>query len=215
MRRRLFVGGIALALAIAVILWGAGAVLVVSVNATPPDAIVSLASHEWERLPEAARLAHRYPASIVILTVPPHVTPHNCHDCAQRVAWLAHAGVPSSRVRVLNIEGDGTYAEARTCRHFAESQPSIRRVLVVTSPYHTRRALAAFRDAFNDTNTIVGVASGTESPARPRRWWLAPYDRWYVGYEWLATAYYIGWHHISPRLFLVDDSPEEAANVTS
>jgi uncharacterized SAM-binding protein YcdF (DUF218 family) len=96
---------------------------------------------------------------------------------------------------------DGTYGEALACRDLI-IRAGLHRVLVVTSPYHTRRALATFRAAFAGDDVQVGVvpATGT-SPARPERWWMAPYDRWYDRYEWLATVYYVARHGISPTLF--------------
>ena len=37
----------------------------------------------------------------------------------------------------------------------------------------------------------VGVEpASSSSPARPDRWWAAPYDRAYVAYEWAAVVYY-------------------------
>ena len=59
----------------------AGTALVVSRDLDSPDAIVMLASHEWERLPAAAALARRHPGAVVLLTVPVAVTQYNCHLC--------------------------------------------------------------------------------------------------------------------------------------
>ena len=44
-----------------------GTLLVVRQPLERPDAIVSLASHEWERLPATARLARENPAASIIL----------------------------------------------------------------------------------------------------------------------------------------------------
>ena len=64
--------------------------------------------------------------------------------------------------------------------------------MVVTSPYHTRRSLATFRQVFAGTPITIGVVPAeATSPARPDWWWwAAPYDRAYVGYEWAAITYY-------------------------
>ena len=67
----------------------AGRVLVVSEPVVSPDLIVSLASHEWERLPAAAAAARRFPSAAVVLTRPPAVTVYNCHDCEHRIERLA------------------------------------------------------------------------------------------------------------------------------
>ena len=184
---------VALAAVGAVLVLHAGTALVISQPVDNPDAIVSLASHEWERLPETIALAMRYPEARILLTRPATVTELNCHDCANRVHLLVRAGVARRRIVVLAITGSGTYGEAETCRRYwaTPAGAGIRRLLVVTSPYHTRRSLAVFDAAFRDTGVQVGIQPATAtSPARPRRWWRSPYDRWYLRHEWAAVAYY-------------------------
>jgi len=168
----------------------AGSALVVSEPLASPDAIVSLASHEWERLPAAAALARQYPEALVVLTLPQPITEFNCHDCVHRAERLARAGVEARRIRVVPLTAPGTYGEAVATRALVTGQ-HLRSVLIVTSPYHTRRSLATFRTAFDATGVAVGVvpASAT-SPARPDSWWADPYDRAYVRYEWAAVLYY-------------------------
>lgn len=184
----------------ALLLWigsFAGTSLVVDRSVASPDAIISLASHEWERLPEMTRLAHRYPDSRVVLTLPPVIDQYNCHDCSHRVDQLVRNGVSARRIRVLPIKLSGTFGEAAVALEFAKHE-HIKRLLVVTSPYHTRRALATFRTVFQGTAVDIGIkpASST-SPARPETWWRSPYDRWYVRYEWEAIAYYLVRHGVN------------------
>jgi uncharacterized SAM-binding protein YcdF (DUF218 family) len=185
-------------LAAGVALWPRlGTALVVSREVAYPDVIVSLASHEWERLPQAARLARGHPDAVVLLTTPREVTPFNCHDCANRLDRLRHFGVPAERVRHVSLDAPGTWGEANAALGFARDH-GVARVLVVTSPYHTRRALAVFRRVFEGSGIEVGVVPARrESPARPARWLLAPYDRAYVAYEWAAIVYY-AWEYGVP-----------------
>lgn len=167
-----------------------GRVLVVNEPVADVDAIVSLGSHEWERLPLAAELARRNPGATVLLTQPEKVTPFNCHDCSHRVDRLRRAGVPPERVRILPLTVRGTYGEAVATLAFVRRSP-VHRLMLVTSPYHTRRALATFRSVLEGTGIQVGIAPATEtSEARPERWWMTPYDRYYVAYEWAAIVYY-------------------------
>lgn len=190
---------IAVAIALAAGLY-AGRLLVVSDVIDRPDAIVSLASHEWERLPATAALADRFPGATVVLTLPVPANTHNCHDCANRTRRLAQAGVSASRVRIVPLSAPGTHGEALAIRRLVVAA-GIRRVLVVTSPYHTRRALATFRSVLSPLGVTVGVAPASfTSPARPRRWWAAPYDRAYVVYEWAAMLYYAGRYGVWPWL---------------
>ncbi len=172
----------------------AGTALVVREPMHRPDAVIALASHEWERLPLVATLAGASPDAIVLLTQPPEVTPYNCHDCANRIDRLRHFGVAASRVRVLPITGQGTYGEAVAALAFARAA-GIRHLLVATSPYHTRRTLATFRKVFENTGVEIGIEPAMASSlARPSRWWWQPDDRAYVPYEWAAIVYY-AWHY--------------------
>ena len=168
----------------------AGSALVVSSPLSSPDAIVSLASHEWERLPATAALARRYPRALVVLTLPQPVTQFNCHDCVHRAERLMNAGIEVGRIRVVPLTLGGTYGEAMAVRGLV-TEHHLKSVLVVTSPYHTRRSLLTFRKALRDAGVTVGVAPASRtSPARPELWWARPYDRAYVAYEWAARLYY-------------------------
>lgn len=183
-----------LALLVVAALWGsldAGRALVVSKDVGPPDAIVMLASHEWERLPAAAELARRYPSSVVLLTVPVAVTRFNCHLCSERPAWLQHEGVPPDRiVQLAPNPVSTTYGEALAVRAYAAAHP-FKRLVVVTSPYHCRRALHVFEHVMDGSGVDVGVLPASAySVADPPGWWRHAYDRWYVTYEWAANVEY-------------------------
>ena len=194
-RRGLFLSAIAGMLA-----WGlmAGSWLVVSVPLDEPDAIVSLASHEWERLPEAAAAATRYTRAVVLLTRPDRPTRYNCHDCEHRVERLVWLGVPRARTEVLQLKTGGTWGEALAVREAFQAR-GLRRLLVVTSPYHTRRAFGIFRAVFDGHCVAVGIDPAIDySPAQPGSWWMASYDRAYVAYEWAALVYYGIRHGIPP-----------------
>jgi uncharacterized SAM-binding protein YcdF (DUF218 family) len=118
------------------------------------------------------------------------VNEFNCHDCSGRLGRLRRAGVESNRVRILRLTSPGTHGEALAVREYERRSP-ITRLMVVTSPYHTRRSLAVFRKVLAGTGTTVGVTPALRnSRAQPATWWRTPYDRWYVRYEWAAIPYY-------------------------
>jgi uncharacterized SAM-binding protein YcdF (DUF218 family) len=178
----------------------AGSWLVVSVPLDQPDLIVSLASHDWERLPEAARLAERFPGALVLLTRPDHVTPYNCHDCEHRPDVLVALGLERERIQVRIITAPGTFGEALMIRDFMKAADR-HRLLVVTSPYHTRRTLGILRHVFSGTLTQFGVVPASRfSQAQPATWWLAGYDRFYVTYEWAALFYYAARYGVVPPI---------------
>ena len=194
-KRRLLLAVAVAALVVLAGMFGAGTLLVVRKPLNHPDAIVSLASHEWERLPATARLAHENPAASIILTLPEKVTIYNCHDCGGRLSRLQHLGIPPDRVHTLPLTSPGTYGEALAVLAFTHRNP-VNRLLIVTTPYHTRRSLAAFRSVFAGSGVEIGVEPADSSPARPTRWWATPYDRAYVVYEWAATADHAVRYHI-------------------
>ena len=169
-----------------------GSALVTTITIDQPDAIVSLASHEWERLPIAAALALKYPDAQVLLTLPPDLTQQRCHDCAQRVDYLVRQGVARDRIAVVPIVESSTRGEARAIGAVVRSR-SLHRVLIVTSAYHTRRALNTFRRELEKDTMVLGITpAGVGQFAVPSRWWSRPYDRWYVSYEWAALARDVG-----------------------
>lgn len=168
----------------------AGAWLVTSMPIDQPDAIVVLASHEWERLPAAARLALRYPRARVLLTQPGTVNDTTCFQCGDRPWQLVDRGVSADRITLLPVPSGNTYQEALSALDFSQAT-SVRRVLVVTSPYHARRALATFRSVFRGSDIGVGLQTSLEeSNARPDTWWAHHEDRRYVAYEIAASIAY-------------------------
>jgi uncharacterized SAM-binding protein YcdF (DUF218 family) len=189
--RRALRAGIGLALAVfaALAVNSAGTALVTTVPLETPDAIITLGSHEWERLPVAAQYARETPAALVFLTQPRVVTVYNCHDCRHRADVLASSGVAAPRIVTLRELVSNTRDEASAARAECERR-GIRRLLVVTSPYHTRRAWRIFQRAFAGSTVTLGIEPAFQySPAKPSRWWAASYDRAYVRYEWAALLY--------------------------
>lgn len=167
----------------------AGTALVVSMPVDDPEAIMVLASHEWERLPAAAALAKAHPAALVFLSAPRTPTIHNCHDCAGRVQRLINAGVAVERIVTLPRLVSNTRDEAAAARDEC-ARRHLRRLLVTTSPYHTRRAWTTFQEVFTNSGVTLGITPATPSAAKPEGWWRDPYDRSYVRYEWAAILYH-------------------------
>ena len=192
-RRRWQRAGGAALLLMAASIWPlreAGTALVIAREIDQPDAIVSLASHEWERLPDAAALARQAPKAMVVLSLPIAPNAFNCHGCGDRLDWLVAAGVEPARIALMERKVYRTLDEAQAFKEWAAGRP-VRSVMVVTSPYHTARALASFRQVLSGTGIAVGVHPASGSPAQPRSWWRHKYDRWYVSYEWRARLFYL------------------------
>ena len=189
MARRILLGAIAI-LVVWRIVPAPAWFLISSTPPSAPDTLLALASHEWERLPVLAEAAMRYPNAVVLLTVPQAPNEHNCFRCSARVSWLERLGVDRTRVIEVVISEGGTWGEAVTIRQVSR-HARFGSLLVVTSPYHSRRSLATFRHHFAGTDVDIGVYPAlSASPATPDRWLLHHYDREYVAYEWAALVYY-------------------------
>src|SRR5262245_22398881 len=176
---RLALAGALLVLVVVLAVRGAGRFLVVADPLpTHADAIVMLAGSLSDRVLETAHLYHTGVAPVVILTRiglrPAAVAlrergvrvPEE-HDLAR--AALIALGVPAHAIRVLARRAQSTRTEARAiarwaCRH------GVRRLVVVTSPTHTRRArLILARTLGPDIALSVQPAPAEVFPAK--QWW--------------------------------------------
>src|SRR6266705_533411 len=82
---------------------------------------------------------------------------------------LVERGVPRDKIVRFAHDADGTREEAEALARFAKER-KWRRVIVVTSNYHTRRARYIFRRVFPQ-DIEVRVASARDGDFDPQRWW--------------------------------------------
>ncbi len=103
---------------------------------------------------------------------------------------LQRGGVPESNIEVIGSPVDGTEDEAIALRKYAKAN-GVRSVLIVTSPYHSRRALRTFRRVLADSGITVGLAvpTGRQTP-RLATWWLSRRGWELVPTEYVKMAYY-------------------------
>src|SRR5262249_41214146 len=146
------------------IAWVAARALIVNADLASADAIVVLsgASTYVERTHEAAKLFQQGRAPLVFLT-----------DDNTRGSWsralqknpyvverardeLVKQGVAAEKIRVIPGSVSSTHDEALMIREYAGAQ-GLRSLLIVTSAYHSRRALRTIRQAFVGTETVIGL----------------------------------------------------------
>ena len=99
-------------------------------------------------------------------------------------------GVPRSAFRVAPGIADSTWAEAQAVRRvLPPAQPT--RVVVVTSPEHTRRALWVFREVFAGTPVDVRIAPARHLRFDETNWWQR--DEGVLAYlhEYLKLPYWV------------------------
>ena len=180
--------------------WWAARLLVVSAPLERADAIVVLSGSACllERTKEAADLYNSNVASRVVLTNDnlrgpwSSVEQRNPFFYERAFDEIENAGVPADKIDVLMQPVNHTHEEAELVRRYALDH-GIRSVLIVTSAYHSRRALWTFSRVFRDTDIIVGLipaSPGGETP-RPATWWLTARGWKLVPTEYVKMIYYV------------------------
>jgi uncharacterized SAM-binding protein YcdF (DUF218 family) len=194
---------IAFALAIltvwSLLAWIAARGLIVSADVPHADAIVVLAGSAAyrERTRRAAELFHEGRAPVIILTNDnlqsgwSNELERNPFFVERAAAELERAGVAETEIEMLPQIVSSTHDEALLLRQYAERR-GLRSVLLVTSAYHSRRALWTFRKVFEGSGINIGllsVAPGEQMPP-PATWWLHASGWRVVAGEYLKLIYY-------------------------
>lgn len=100
-------------------------------------------------------------------------------------------GVPIEAVTILPGRAEGTESEARLLAAEIERRP-LASVLIVTSAYHSRRAIWTFDNAFAGKEVTLGIEHaplGDLNP-RPSNWWLSRLGWRLVGSEYVKAVGY-------------------------
>ena len=197
--RRLVKALLVLVLVWGVLAWVAARALVVNAPLASADAIVVMSGSSTyvERTQKAAEFYRQGRAPLVVLTNDD--TRGGWSSAQQRNPYfverardeLIKQGVPVEKIRVAPGIASSTHDESMLLKDYAVQQ-RFRSILVVTSAYHSRRALRSLRQSFAGTNTIIGlepVPAGSQTP-ESTLWWLHP-DGWRsVGGEYVKLLYY-------------------------
>ena len=106
---------------------------------------------------------------------------------------LVAQGVPDGAIDVLSPESSGTIVEARIAREKA-AERRWESLLIVTSAYHTRRALWTFEYVFaeNGVDTKIGIVAARTGQQTPLAlyWWLT-WKGWRdVAGEYVKSVFY-------------------------
>jgi len=175
--------------------------LIVKADVRDADALVVLSgSADYvERARAAAALLHAGRAKKIILTNDgrrggwSNEEQRNLFFFERAMHQLKNAHVSETSIEVLPAVVESTHDEAVVVRQHCVNE-LWRRILVVTSPYHSRRALWTFRRELGKSGIEVGVtfpneAQSAVSPS-PWLWWLTPRGWRMVAGEYVKFAYY-------------------------
>jgi len=159
---------------------------------TDADAIVVL-GQDPTRTFEAADLYRRGLAPRVLLSQPKRTERYQ-YLASQGICvpWfeatgrtiLLERGVPQGAIATFGENLISTLTEARAV---AAALPRARRLIVVTSPYHVRRARIIFRDVLRETDVRF---ARNHYETLPRAWWREEESAMNVTMELLKLVYY-------------------------
>lgn len=119
-------------------------------------------------------------------------------------------GIPAQAIATDDGETESTYAEAARLQHFIAANPAaIRSVIVVSDPYHMRRAQWTFKWVLGDKIDVQMAPVPFEQTPYDRHWWSDPESRKMVLLEYVKLAYYffkyrLGWGPLSNWLTRFD-----------
>jgi uncharacterized SAM-binding protein YcdF (DUF218 family) len=119
---------------------------------------------------------------------------HGEHGIERSVAQ----GVPQEDIAFDDSEVTSTYAEAVRLREFiALDAPYVRSVIVVSDPYHMRRARWTYENALAGEITVEMAPVPFGITPYQRRWWQDQASRKYVANEYLKMFYYLARYRLA------------------
>lgn len=179
--------------------WGMARVLVARAELAHADALAVLAGADAyrERTREAARLFAEGRAPKILLTNDDlrggwsTEQQRNPYFVERAFDELRGAGVPAERIEVLPGAVSSTHDEAVRLHEYA-AEHELRSLLVVTSAYHSRRALWTLRRVFRNDGTEIGLDAAAPGDATPgaATWWLHARGWRIVAMEYPKIVYY-------------------------
>jgi uncharacterized SAM-binding protein YcdF (DUF218 family) len=183
-----------------VVSWIGARLLITEAPLANADAIVVLggSANYRERAREAAKLLLEGRSQRILITNDNMRGPWSSAEQRNPFFYersfeeIRNAGVPQNSVELLKKPVASTHEEAELVRQYAEEH-RLQSVLIVTSAYHSRRALWVFSRVFRDAGIRIGlvnVRTGIDSPD-PATWWLTLRGWRLVPTEYVKMIYYV------------------------
>ena len=102
------------------------------------------------------------------------------------------AGIPAASIAIDDSTVTSTYMEAERLKDWIDHSPRpIRSVIVVSDPFHMRRASWTYRWVLGDKIRVQMAPVPFEETPFKRAWWKDPESRGYVRDEYEKLAYYV------------------------
>jgi len=183
-----------------------GCWLVVTEDPAPSDVIVVLGGESGHRILKAIELYKNGYAPRIAITGP--AAEFEEFEPAPYKRWLdllERRGVPRDSIDFV-APSFSTYDDAMLCREYFEEN-GFRSALVVTDPYHTRRADWVFDRMNADREWDLRTIACDQQWFAPRYWWRDERQFLWVMTEYMKLSYYVFSYGLSGPL---DDRPSRA-----
>lgn len=141
----------------------------------PADAIVTVSGDDGQRLKTAIELQRDGWASLLIFSGAAHDPASPSNAATMRTSAIA-AGIDPSLIFVEETSRNTKQNAERTAPLIKNLR--LERIILVTSPYHQRRAAYEFRRALGPDVDIINH-SARDANWRRSRWWISPRG-WYL-----------------------------------
>lgn len=158
----------------------------------PADAIVAISGGDTNaRVEEAVKLYKAGWAPKIIFSGAAQ-DKHGTSNAAAMATIAASAGVPGDAI-LLDEVSENTADNASQVRSIVQSNV-FKRIILVTSPYHQRRASIEFNRRMGDIATIVNHPTSTDRYWNPQTWWTTPWGLW-LGSSELVKVLFVSISH--------------------
>ena len=168
-----------------------GEVLVERDPLAPADVIVVLAGNSPFRARHAETLYAQGLAPHVIISNEP-LSSHGVQTTwlELRSVGLVRLTIPDSAIVPIPEISDSTYAEALRSREIMHAR-GWRSAILVTDPFHMRRATMTFRQAFEPAGLTVAASPADGSKYGVDNWWTDRNAIMRVAQEYIKLGYYV------------------------
>ena len=172
-------------------LTAAGEVLVAHDELVQSDVIVVLAGNSPFRARHAETLYARGLAPHVIISNEP-LSSHGVQTTWMelREKGLVRLAIPDDAIVPIPEISDSTYQEAQRSRDIMQAR-GWRTAILVTDPFHMRRAVLTFRSAFEPADLAVSASPADGSKYGVDNWWTDRNAIMRVAQEYLKLGYYV------------------------
>jgi uncharacterized SAM-binding protein YcdF (DUF218 family) len=169
----------------------AGAVLVEHDPLAPSDVIVVLAGNSPFRARQAEKLYAQGLAPHVIISNEP-LSSHGVQTTwlELRSVGLVHLSIPDDAIVPIPDISDSTYEEAQHSRDIMVAR-GWHAAILVTDPFHMRRATLTFRQAFEPAGLTVAASPADDSKYGVDNWWTDRNAIMRVAQEYIKLGYYV------------------------